>query len=107
MAGRCLQYEHVWIGPEGILVTSIRKVNPWIRSKFMRAHTTSRAMTRPLCPVADDHRLGAWLALSVTTGFPRKRSASLAAQRSRDPVRVSAYMDSVGATEPDGLVRPL
>ncbi len=86
------------IGPDGILCT-YRKVNPWIPYEVHASPHDLPGYDKPLFPVADTPigRIGCaicydWLFPEVLRQFTANGAEVL--------VRVSAYMDPWGATEP-------
>lgn len=86
------------IGPEGILYT-YRKVNPWIPFEVHASPHDLPGYDRPLFPVADTPigRIGC--AICYDWLFPEVLR-QLTANGAEVLVRVSAYMDPWGATEP-------
>ena len=86
------------IGPEGILY-KYRKVNPWIPYEVHASPHDLPGYTEPLFPVADTPigRIGC--AICYDWIFP-EAIRQLAANGAEVLVRVSAYMDPWGATEP-------
>ena len=86
------------IGPEGILY-KYRKVNPWIPYEVHASPHDLDGCTEPLFPVADTPigRIGC--AICYDWLFP-EAIRQLAANGAEVLVRVSAYMDPWGATEP-------
>ena len=86
------------IGPEGILST-YRKVNPWIPFEVHASPHDLEDYDEPLFPVADTPigRLGC--AICYDWLFP-EAIRQLAANGAEVLIRVSAYMDPWGATEP-------
>ena len=86
------------IGPEGILY-KYRKVNPWIPYEVHASPHDLPGYDEPLFPVADTPigRLGA--AICYDWLFP-EAIRQLAANGAEVLIRVSAYMDPWGATEP-------
>jgi predicted amidohydrolase len=86
------------IGPEGIL-TRYRKVNPWIPFEVHASPHDIPGYDDPLFPVADTPigRLGC--AICYDWLFP-EAIRQLAANGAEVLLRVSAYMDPWGATEP-------
>ena len=86
------------IGPEGILY-KYRKVNPWIPYEVHTSPQDLDGYTEPLFPVADTPigRIGC--AICYDWLFP-EAIRQLAANGAEVLVRVSAYMDPWGATEP-------
>ena len=88
----------VLIGPEGILF-KYRKVNPWIPYEVHASPHDLPGYDEPLFPVADTPigRLGC--AICYDWLFP-EAIRQLAANGAEVLVRVSAYMDPWGSTEP-------
>jgi predicted amidohydrolase len=86
------------IGPEGILY-KYRKVNPWIPYEVHASPHDLEGYDEPLFPVADTPigRLGC--AICYDWIFP-EAIRQLAANGAEVLLRVSAYMDPWGATEP-------
>jgi len=86
------------LGPEGILY-KYRKVNPWIPYEVHASPHDLPGYTEPLFPVADTPigRIGC--AICYDWLFPEVLR-QLAANGAEVLVRVSAYMDPWGATEP-------
>ena len=86
------------IGPEGILY-KYRKVNPWIPYEVHASPHDIEGYDDPLFPVADTPigRIGC--AICYDWLFP-EAIRQLAANGAEVLVRVSAYMDPWGATEP-------
>jgi formamidase len=86
------------IGPEGILY-KYRKVNPWLPFEVHASPHDLEGYTEPLFPVADTPigRIGC--AICYDWLFP-EAIRQLAANGAEVLVRVSAYMDPWGATEP-------
>ena len=86
------------IGPEGILY-KYRKVNPWIPYEVHASPHDLEGYDEPLFPVADTPigRIGC--AICYDWIFP-EAIRQLAANGAEVLVRVSAYMDPWGATEP-------
>ena len=86
------------IGPAGIL-SRYRKVNPWIPFEVHASPHDLPGYDEPLFPVADTEigRLGA--AICYDWVFP-EAIRQLAANGAEVLIRVSAYMDPWGATEP-------
>ena len=86
------------IGPEGILY-KYRKVNPWIPYEVHASPHDLPGYDEPLFPVADTAigRIGC--AICYDWLFP-EAMRQLAANGAEVLVRVSAYMDPWGATEP-------
>jgi predicted amidohydrolase len=86
------------IGPEGILY-KYRKVNPWIPYEVHASPHDLPGYDEPLFPVADTPigRLGA--AICYDWLFP-EAIRQLAANGAEVLIRVSAYMDPWGATDP-------
>jgi predicted amidohydrolase len=86
------------IGPEGILY-KYRKVNPWIPYEVHSSPHDLEGYDEPLFPVADTPigRIGC--AICYDWLFP-EAIRQLAANGAEILVRVSAYMDPWGATEP-------
>ncbi|HKY20603.1 MAG TPA: nitrilase-related carbon-nitrogen hydrolase [Vicinamibacterales bacterium] len=86
------------VGPDGIL-TRYRKVNPWIPYEVHASPHDLEGYDEPLFPVADTPigRIGC--AICYDWLFP-EAIRQLAANGAEVLVRVSAYMDPWGATEP-------
>jgi predicted amidohydrolase len=86
------------IGPEGILY-KYRKVNTWIPYEVHRSPHDLEGYDEPLFPVADTPigRIGC--AICYDWLFP-EAMRQLAANGAEVLIRVSAYMDPWGATEP-------
>jgi len=86
------------IGPEGILY-KYRKVNTWIPYEVHRSPHDLEDYSEPLFPVADTSigRIGC--AICYDWLFP-EAMRQLAANGAEILIRVSAYMDPWGATEP-------
>jgi len=86
------------IGPEGILYT-YRKVNPWIPYEVHASPHEVAGYAEPLFPVAETAigRIGC--AICYDWVFP-EALRQLAANGAEVLLRVSAYMDPWGATEP-------
>jgi predicted amidohydrolase len=86
------------IGPEGLLY-KYRKVNPWIPYEVHASPHDLPGYDEPLFPVADTEigRLGC--AICYDWLFP-EALRQLAASGAEVLIRVSAYMDPWGATEP-------
>jgi formamidase len=86
------------IGPEGILY-KYRKVNPWIPYEVHASPHDLEGYEEPMFPVADTPigRLGC--AICYDWLFP-EALRQLAANGAEVLIRVSAYMDPWGATEP-------
>jgi predicted amidohydrolase len=86
------------IGPEGI-VSRYRKVNPWIPFEVHTSPHDLPGYTEPMFPVADTPigRIGC--AICYDWLFP-EAIRQLAANGAEVLLRVSAYMDPWGATEP-------
>jgi predicted amidohydrolase len=86
------------IGPEGILYR-YRKVNPWIPYEVHSSPHDIEGYDEPLFPVADTTigRIGC--AICYDWLFP-EALRQLAANGAEVLIRVSAYMDPWGATEP-------
>jgi predicted amidohydrolase len=86
------------IGPEGVLYR-YRKVNPWIPYEVHASPHDLEGYDEPLFPVADTPigRIGC--AICYDWLFPES-IRQLAANGAEVLVRVSAYMDPWGATEP-------
>jgi len=86
------------VGPEGILY-KYRKVNPWIPYEVHASPHDLPGYDEPLFPVADTPigRLGA--AICYDWLFP-EAIRQLAANGAEVLIRVSAYMDPWGATDP-------
>jgi predicted amidohydrolase len=106
--GSMLERDHRWpgvvfnatclIGPEGILY-KYRKVNPWIPYEVHASPHELPGYDAPLFPVADTPigRIGC--AICYDWLFP-EAPRQLAANGAEVMIRVSAYMDPWGATEP-------
>jgi formamidase len=87
------------IGPEGILY-KYRKVNPWIPYEVHASpHDLLPAYDAPLFPVADTPIGKLGCAICYDWVFP-EALRQLAANGAEVLIRVSAYMDPWGATEP-------
>jgi predicted amidohydrolase len=88
----------VLIGPEGVLL-KYRKVNPWIPYEVHASPHDLDGYDEPLFPVAETPigRIGC--AICYDWLFP-EAIRQLAANGAEVLVRVSAYMDPWGATEP-------
>ncbi len=86
------------VGPSGVL-TKYRKVNPWIPYEVHASPHDIPGYDEPLFPVADTEigRLGC--AICYDWIFP-EAIRQLAANGAEVLIRVSAYMDPWGATEP-------
>ena len=86
------------IGPDGILY-KYRKVNPWIPYEVHASPHDLEGYDEPLFPVADTPigRIGC--AICYDWLFP-EAMRQLAANGAEIMIRVSAYMDPWGATEP-------
>src|SRR3954453_12938243 len=86
------------VGPEGILY-KYRKVNPWIPYEVHTSPHDLEGYDEPLFPVADTAigRIGC--AICYDWLFP-EATRQLAANGAEVMLRVSAYMDPWGATEP-------
>lgn len=86
------------VGPEGLL-SKYRKVNPWIPYEVHSSPHDVPGYDEPLFPVADTPigRLGC--AICYDWLFP-EALRQLAANGAEVLIRVSAYMDPWGATEP-------
>jgi len=86
------------VGPEGILY-KYRKVNPWIPFEVHSSPHDIEGYDEPLFPVADTPigRIGC--AICYDWIFP-EAIRQLAANGAEVLIRVSAYMDPWGATEP-------
>src|ERR1700730_3203545 len=86
------------IGPEGVLY-KYRKVNPWIPYEVQASPHDLEGYDEPLFPVADTRigRIGC--AICYDWVFP-EAIRQLAANGAEVLVRVSAYMDPWGATDP-------
>jgi len=86
------------VGPEGLL-SKYRKVNPWIPYEVHSSPHDVAGYDEPLFPVADTPigRLGC--AICYDWLFP-EALRQLAANGAEVLIRVSAYMDPWGATEP-------
>ena len=98
MAGRCLQY-HLsdWTGRNSLQVSQGQHLDSV--TKFTPARTIIEGYDEPLFPVADTPigRIGC--AICYDWLFP-EAMRQLAANGAEVLVRVSAYMDPWGATEP-------
>ena len=77
-----------------------RKVNPWIPYEVHASPHDLPGYDEPLFPVADTRDRRASAAPSATTGCSPRRSASSPPNGAEVLIRVSAYMDPWGATEP-------
>src|SRR5499427_9238506 len=86
------------IGPEGILY-KYRKVNPWIPYEVHASPHDLDGYDMPLFPVADTAIGRVGCAICYDWLFP-EAIRQLAANGAEVLVRVSAYMDPWGATEP-------
>jgi formamidase len=86
------------IGPEGILY-KYRKVNPWIPYEVHASPHDLPGYSEPLFPVADTPIGKIGCAICYDWLFP-EALRQLAANGAEVLVRVSAYMDPWGATEP-------
>ncbi len=86
------------VGPEGILY-KYRKVNPWIPYEVHASPHDLPGYQEPLFPVADTPIGKIGCAICYDWLFP-EALRQLAAQGAEILVRVSAYMDPWGATEP-------
>ncbi len=86
------------IGPEGILY-KYRKVNPWIPYEVHASPHDLAGYKEPLFPVADTPLGRIGCAICYDWLFP-EALRQLAANGAEVLVRVSAYMDPWGATEP-------
>ncbi len=86
------------VGPEGILY-KYRKVNPWIPYEVHASPHDLPGYQEPLVPVADTPIGKIGCAICYDWLFP-EALRQLAAQGAEILVRVSAYMDPWGATEP-------
>ncbi|HEX2276420.1 MAG TPA: nitrilase-related carbon-nitrogen hydrolase [Candidatus Tectomicrobia bacterium] len=86
------------IGPEGVLY-KYRKVNPWIPFEVHASPHDLKSYEEPMFPVADTPigRLGCAICYDLL--FP-EALRQLAANGAEVLIRVSAYMDPWGATEP-------
>ena len=86
------------VGPEGLLY-KYRKVNPWIPFEVQSSPHDLPGYDEPLFPVADTPigRIGC--AICYDWLFP-EAMRQLAANGAEIMIRVSAYMDPWGATEP-------
>jgi predicted amidohydrolase len=87
-----------FIGPEGILC-KYRKVNPWIPYEVHSSPHDLDGYDEPLFPVADTPIGKIGCAICYDWLFP-EAIRQLAANGAEVLVRVSAYMDPWGATEP-------
>jgi formamidase len=86
------------IGPDGIL-SKYRKVNPWIPYEVHASPHDLPGYREPLFPVADTPLGKIGCAICYDWLFP-EALRQLAANGAEVLVRVSAYMDPWGATEP-------
>lgn len=86
------------IGPDGILY-KYRKVNPWIPFEVHSSPHDLEGYDEPLFPVADTPLGRIGCAICYDWLFP-EAIRQLAANGAEVLVRVSAYMDPWGATEP-------
>jgi predicted amidohydrolase len=86
------------IGPEGILY-KYRKVNPWIPFEVHASPHDVPGYEEPLFPVADTPIGKIGCAICYDWIFP-EAIRQLAANGAEVLIRVSAYMDPWGATEP-------
>jgi formamidase len=86
------------LGPEGILY-KYRKVNPWIPFEVQSSPHDIPGYAEPLFPVADTPIGKIGCAICYDWIFP-EALRQLAANGAEVLVRVSAYMDPWGATEP-------
>ena len=86
------------VGPEGILY-KYRKVNPWIPFEVHASPHDLEGYDAPLFPVADTSLGRIGCAICYDWVFP-EAIRQLAANGAEVLVRVSAYMDPWGATEP-------
>jgi formamidase len=86
------------IGPEGIL-SKYRKVNPWIPYEVHASPHDLPGYKEPLFPVADTPLGKIGCAICYDWLFP-EALRQLAANGAEILVRISAYMDPWGATEP-------
>jgi len=86
------------IGPDGIL-TRYRKVNPWIPFEVHASPHDIAGYDDPLFPVADTPIGKLGCAICYDWLFP-EAIRQLAANGAEVLIRVSAYMDPWGATEP-------
>jgi predicted amidohydrolase len=86
------------VGPEGILY-KYRKVNPWIPFEVQSSPHDIPGYAEPLFPVADTPIGKIGCAICYDWIFP-EALRQLAANGAEVLVRVSAYMDPWGATEP-------
>lgn len=86
------------IGPEGILY-KYRKVNPWIPYEVHASPHDVPGYAEPLFPVADTPIGKIGCAICYDWLFP-EAIRQLAANGAEVLIRVSAYMDPWGATEP-------
>jgi predicted amidohydrolase len=106
--GTMLEFDDRWpgvvfnttclVGPEGILAR-YRKVNPWIPYEVHASPHDLPGYDEPLFPVADTPLGRIGCAICYDWLFP-EAIRQLAAQGAEVLVRVSAYMDPWGATEP-------
>ncbi len=107
-SGTMLEADEAWpgivfnatclIGPDGIL-TKYRKVNPWIPFEVHASPHDLQGYTEELFPVADTPIGKIGCAICYDWVFP-EAIRQLAANGAEVLVRVSAYMDPWGATEP-------
>jgi predicted amidohydrolase len=88
----------VLVGPEGILY-KYRKVNPWIPYEVHASPHDLPGYDQPLFPVADTPIGKLGCAICYDWLFP-EAMRQLAANGAEVMIRVSAYMDPWGATEP-------
>jgi predicted amidohydrolase len=86
------------VGPEGILY-KYRKVNPWIPFEVQSSPHDLPGYAEPLFPVAETPIGKIGCAICYDWIFP-EAIRQLAANGAEVLVRVSAYMDPWGATEP-------
>jgi formamidase len=86
------------VGPEGVLY-KYRKVNPWIPYEVHASPHDLPGYDEPLFPVADTEIGKIGCAICYDWLFP-EALRQLAANGAEVLVRVSAYMDPWGATEP-------
>ena len=86
------------IGPEGILY-KYRKVNPWVPFEVHTSPHEIEGYDEPLFPVADTPLGKIGCAICYDWIFP-EAIRQLAANGAEVLIRVSAYMDPWGATEP-------
>jgi formamidase len=86
------------IGPEGILY-KYRKVNPWLPYEVHASPHDLQGYDEPLFPVADTELGRIGCAICYDWLFP-EAMRQLVANGAEVMIRVSAYMDPWGATEP-------